>query len=262
MKKRDTESRQQMQAQIKPFVLCVLWWALTVPAFSQELLKLGPSGRPTLVMDDSGNYSVPISLYSDPHIEILVPDVTTPGWIQWNARKFRQTGTFAVYIYSFYKDDYLCRHDRIPAGHKTDPKWLKSCAALRYQRKLVSIDTRKKAVTQLEVLVMEEDGQYNPLNQKRSLLTVPSDKIDLRQPYDRISAIVSREMSRYKGMSVEKVVQSDSIVQMGNIMEVMCHATHEQAQNWIAAKLKGDPNADQLYRAACPSATPPAPASH
>src|ERR1022692_371693 len=230
-----------------------LWLpASPVTAFSQELLKPGPFGRPILVMDEAGNWSIPISVYSDSDLELFVPDITSPGWVQWQARQFRQKGTYVVSIFSFYKNDHLCRRERIHAGHKTDPKWLEPCAALRYQRKLALIDTRANTATFQQVILMERDARYNPLNQSNGKPTViPLAKVVPRQAYDRISAIVSREMSEYKGMTVEDAIRQDSIVQMGSMMEVMCHATSEQAQTYINAALRGDPNADQMYKAAC-----------
>jgi hypothetical protein len=188
--------------------------ALLPPAFSQELIKLAPFGRPIAVMDEGDNWSIPISLYSDSDVEIFVPDITTEGWISWHVKQFRETGKYGVYVYSFYKNDQLCRRERIPTEHKTDPKWLQSCSALRYQRKLVELDTRKNTVRVYSVLVMQKDAVANPINQKvfNEVLPLAIVEYSQKQAYHRLSAIVTREMNEYKGMSVEEVVKSDSKV--------------------------------------------------
>jgi hypothetical protein len=219
MNERDTDSRQQMQTPIKPFILCILWWAIAVSAFSQELLKLTPFGRPIAVMDEGDNWSIPISLYSDSGVELFVPDITTEGWISWHVKQFRETGTYGVDVYTFLKNDQFCRRERIPVEHKNDPKWLESCAALRYQRKLVEVDTRKNTVRVYSVLVMEKDAIANPLNQKVFNEVLPLAKFDhsQRQAYQRLSAIVTREMSEYKGLSAEEFVQRNSKVVAGMI---------------------------------------------
>jgi len=236
---------------MKDLILCIL--CLAIPAFCQDILQPGPSGRPILVSDGAGHWSKPISVYSDRDVELFVPDITTPGWIQWNAREFRQAGTFGVYVYSLYKNDQACQRDRILVGHKADPKLLEACRLLRYQRKLVSIDTRRKTVRVFDVLLMERDALYNPMRDTVFNQTVPLGKVspEQRRAYNRMSEIVTREMGRYKGATVEDVIRHDGIVQSGNIMSAICGATNEQVQNYIDAALRGDPNADQLYKAAC-----------
>src|ERR1035438_4003556 len=112
-------------------------------ATSQELIITAPFGRPEMVMDESGNFSQAISVYSDADVEMFVPDITSPGWIQWYAGEFKSTGTYHLYLYSFYKTDKFCR-GMIPAGQEADPRWKETCGALRYQRKLIQVDTRKK----------------------------------------------------------------------------------------------------------------------
>jgi hypothetical protein len=203
---------------IAAYVLAAV--ALLPPAFSQELLKLAPFGRPIAVMDDGDNWSIPISLYSDSDVELFVPDITTEGWISWHVKQFRETGKYGVYVYAFYKNDQLCRRERIPAEHKTDPKWLQSCSALRYQRKLVEVDTRKNTVRVYSVLVMQKDAVANPMNQKVFNEVFPLAKLDYsqRQAYQRLSAIVTREMNEYKGMSVEESVRQTSKV-VSNMIE-------------------------------------------
>lgn len=203
-------------------ILTAGFWLLagTVSAFSQELLKLAPFGRPIAVMDDGDNWSIPISLYSDPDVEIFVPDITTEGWISWHVKQFRETGKYGVFVYAFYKNDELCRRERIPAEHKTDPKWLEGCSALRYQRKLVEVDTRKDTVRVYSALAMQKDAIANPMNLKVFNEVFPLAKLDYsqRQAYQRLSAIVTREMNAYKGMSVEEAVRQTSKV-VSNMIE-------------------------------------------
>jgi TonB family protein len=197
---------------IAAYVLAAV--ALLPPAFSQELLKLAPFGRPIAVMDDGDNWSIPISLYSDSEVEIFVPDITTEGWISWHVKQFRETGKYGVYVYAFYKNDQLCRRERIPAEHEMDPKWLEGCGALRYQRKLVEVDTRKNTVRVYSALVMQKDAVANPTNQKVFNEVFPLAKLDYsqRQAYQRLSGIVTREMNEYKGLSVEQVLKQNSKV--------------------------------------------------
>lgn len=242
----------------KAIALCAFSWTVTLSVLSQELLKPGPFGRPVMVMDEAGNWSMPISVYSDPDLELFVPDITAPGWIQWHAAQFRQTGTYLVYLFSQYKNDKICRHDRIPPGHGADPKWLESCAALRYQRRLISVDTRNKTVTTLETILMESDAGYNPQNQIVRKLTVPlsSAVSPLPLAYSRITEIVAHGVSEYKGPTAQEIMDNNRKVAARTARQVMTpdnqqgcpNATAEQLRNW--------------HNTGCPPSTSPAPVAH
>ena len=66
-------------------ILFILVVALVVPAVSlgqdMELIKPGPLGRPSLVRGEGeggGNWEAPISVYSNPDIELFVSENLTP----------------------------------------------------------------------------------------------------------------------------------------------------------------------------------------
>jgi hypothetical protein len=225
---------------IKALFLCALCWATTVSAFGQELLKLGPFGKPIQVMDEVGNWSIPIDLYSDPDVEVFIPDITTAGWISWHATQFRQTGIFLVSVFSFYKNDHLCRKERIPVGHETDPKLLEACAALRYQRKLVSIDTRGGIITVLETILMGRDALPDPESLTKMHSTFPLAKAAPKEAYDRMLAIVDREVNHYKGLTIEEAIANDNKVVLNMMHQAYTPAndsgcpgrTREQMANW------------------------------
>jgi len=150
-------------------ILAVVIVALAIPSalLSQDmaLIKPGPLGRPTLVRvegEDWGNWEAPISIYSDSDIELFVPESLTLGGVYWDGPSYKKDGTYATYIYSFYKTDHDCRVHRIPAGHEKDQKWLQACAELRYNRRLVQVDMRKKTITIRQVILMGSDGFPHP----------------------------------------------------------------------------------------------------
>ena len=225
---------------IKALFLCALCWATTVSAFGQEALKLGPFGKPILVMDEAGNWSIPINLYSDSDVDVFIPDITTAGWISWHATQFRQTGIFLVSVFSFYKNDHLCRKDRIPVGHETDPKLLEACAALRYQRKLVSIDTRGGTITVLEAILMGRDALPDPQSLTKIHSTFPLAKAAPKEAYDRMLEIVDREINDYKGLTIEEAIANDNKVVLNMMHQAYTPAsdsgcpgrTPEQMANW------------------------------
>jgi hypothetical protein len=163
-------------------ILVILTVMLAVPAVSlsqdMELIKPGPLGRPSLVRGEGeggGNWETPISVYSDRDIELFVSEDLTLGGVHWDGPSYRKDGTYATYIYSFYKSDHDCRVHRIPTGHENDLQWLKACAELRYNRRLVQVDTRKKTITIRQVILMGSDGFPHPELAHYSDATIPLD---------------------------------------------------------------------------------------
>jgi hypothetical protein len=239
--------------------LTILMVILGTSSFSQqftmsgpEFVKSGPFGRPILVMDDYGNWSIPISIYKDSEVETFVPDITRAGWVQWNVEQFRKTGTFSTRLYAFFKNDHVCRRVFIPAGHKSDPKYLEACANIRYRLSFITINTREKTVASLQAFFIMKDGSQQPLPGSPAM---PIARLDARPRADlnRVSAIVEREMSEYKGMSAEEVVRQDAEVVQKMLKQTTTpdgqqgcpSATREQLQNW--------------HNVGCPPVVSPAP---
>ena len=194
------------------FCTVLAWWAFP-RAFGQELLQPGPFGRPFLVMDEAGKWSSPISVYSDRDVEMFIPDVTAPAWVQWHATEYRQNGTYLISVFSFYKNDHVCRQQKIPAGHANDPDWLEACAELRYQRRLLKIDDRRKTVTSLETVFMEADARYHPLNQVVMNVTIPLSKAVPRPAFVRMDKIIVTAIAGYAGPTADEIMQHNHRVQ-------------------------------------------------
>jgi hypothetical protein len=181
----------------KTFSLCVFILALTcTDAIAQELIITAPFGKPAMVMDEVGNYSAAILVYSDSEVEIFIPDITTPGWIWWHGPAFREKGTYQVYLYEHFIKDSFCRRELIPAEHKADPNWLEMCSELRYRRRYISADTRKKTVAVRESISMESTARYNPAYVKEPNLTFRFSELKkpTRLSVARITAIIEKEV--------------------------------------------------------------------
>lgn len=182
----------------------VLTVALVVPvtSLSQDmgLVKPGPLGRPMMVRDEGDNWAIPVSVYSDDDIELFVSENLTLAGTYWDGPKFKKDGVYETYVYSFYKSDHDCRRHRIPAGHTTDPEWLKACAELRYNRRLILVDTRKKTVTVQQSILMQGDGQPHPELMSFPKTTIPLDgnvNPALVHAVTRITAMIEQEISRH-----------------------------------------------------------------
>jgi hypothetical protein len=83
----------------------------------------------------------------------------------------------------------------IPVGQESDPRWKETCGALRYQRKLIQVDTRKKTISVLDAVLMEGDARYNPMNQRKGTGPVPLAQAskETASAVSRITAIIEKE---------------------------------------------------------------------
>lgn len=168
-------------------------------ACAQALIMTSPFGRPTAVRDEADNWSTPISVYSDSEVEIFAPDITSSVWASWHSAHFRETGTYPISLYSYYKTESACRREMIPAGHSTDPDWLQACSELRYRLQHVIVDTRKKTITIVQTILMNGDASYHPEYSFPAKITVTfsSARESLAKAVASASAIVTRETSEH-----------------------------------------------------------------
>jgi len=185
-------------------ILIILAFALLGPALSLcqdiELLVPGPFGRPASVRGEGeggGNWYTAISIFSDRDIELFVAQNLTIGGILWDGPSFKKDGTYATYIYTLYKTDHDCRVHRIPVGHENDPKWLQACAELRYQRRLILVDLRKKTMTIRQVILMGSDGAPRPGLIQNVDTTIPLDST--------VNPILFLAINRVTGMLEEEL---------------------------------------------------------
>lgn len=61
----------------------------------------GPYGVPVRVINEGGGWDVPIKVFQDDDVEVFIPNITQPGWVQWHVSEFRQKGTYFTYIYIY-----------------------------------------------------------------------------------------------------------------------------------------------------------------
>jgi hypothetical protein len=186
------------------FKIATLSLVMCVASFAQDLslIKADPSGRLMLVRDEGDHWDTPISVYSDGDLELFVSNMLTLGGVFWDGSEFKKDGKYSTYLYTSYKNDHDCRLHRIPDGHSNDPKWLEACAELRYQRRLIVVDTRKKTVTVQQVILMQGDGNPHPELMSSPKVTVPLDASTNRPLFiavNRITAMINREINRSSG---------------------------------------------------------------
>jgi hypothetical protein len=191
-----------MRRRAKAILVSLLFFAGICSFVSaQVLIKTAPTGKPTAVRDEANNWSPPILVYSDPDLEIYVPDITTPKWLLSHGRNFRETGTYPISLYSYYKSERACRKDIIPAGHVTDPRWLEACSELRYKVQDIVVDTRKKRITIVQTMLLGSDANYHRETTLSTNTTVSFSSVhdSLAKAVNDTTAIVAKVSNGNKG---------------------------------------------------------------
>lgn len=145
----------------------------------------GPFGGP-VGLYYAGHLTVPISVYEDSTLEILIPDITTYGFgLEGGEDTYLATGTYFTDVYYFYKGKPYCL--------RTAPQ--SPCVAYaRYMRMTIYVNTRKNTVS-----FGDASGYYGERAQPlmegavpRGSSAISSLKPPLLKSINTISAIVNK----------------------------------------------------------------------
>jgi hypothetical protein len=184
---------------------CVLFLSLAAtisPNLSaQQLVDVGPFGVPLRVLDEFGNWSIPIKVYSDPAVDVYVPDITGMGWKSWHAGRFRHDGTYVVQMVIFHKKSSYCL-STLSAIQRVRPDYQEACGELRYTSELLQVDTKKMTVETVMRIKSGEDASFHPELQsypKATMLLSQMDKTH-QKSIGTVSRIVSGEVSAFTGL--------------------------------------------------------------
>jgi TonB family protein len=133
----------------------------------------GPFGEPRMVMSEGGEWSYPIKVFASADVETFVPDITSPGWISWHVAEFRQKGTYFTYLYIYHRKSRS-------TGRET-----------------VYVDTRANTAVVARPLIA-------PFR-----VEISKAPFELAQSIAKITALVTDETGRYRGKTVQDVIEQD-----------------------------------------------------
>ncbi len=145
--------------------------------------------------DEGGNLTIPITVYGDSRVEILIPDITGEGWAQWHVDQYRTDGRYWVILYSFFKGEGHCL--------KTVGSSAQSGCVdyARYEKQIVVVDVRLHAVKFGEVAAYygERTQWVGSAREPPGSYAVAALDPGLTKAINRISAIVKHQMDSYTG---------------------------------------------------------------
>lgn len=158
--------------------------ALSMVCASQDLTSggpdsiiAGPFGEPRMVMSEGGQWNYPIKVFANAELDAFVPDITSPGWVQWHAQEFRETGKYYTYLYLYR-----------PNTHATG-------------RELIFVNTRSKTVTISRPLM------------KPFTVEISKAPSEVANSIAKITSLVAEETDRFRGQTIQSVIEQDEAVE-------------------------------------------------
>lgn len=207
---------------IKTALSLLAIFLMCTPSFAQQdlqVIQIGPFGTLLMVQDVGGAFTIPIKIYSSRDVDNYIPDVTRPGWIQWNIDDFRTQNVYSTYLYSHYKTTAICEE---AAKEKGRPDLISDCSIFRYRRRLIKVDVRQNTFTILDDLVLDNTGYFNGnanygrFNDTFSL----SDKrvATMAVAINHITAIIEKEIKQAGNrLTAQEVMRWNAVVSFHNI---------------------------------------------
>lgn len=162
--------RAQAKLGLRPVPAAVIATLLAVvPALAaQQVVARGAFGRPAQVLDDTGQWSTPLTIASDNDVQISMPDVSNPDWLKKNYDSYQNQGNYTLTFFTRYKNPDACRANQTAWG-LGDAAHLNACATVGYRVHTVRIDPHSRSVILLQAAMTDQNGNILPsLIEKRT----------------------------------------------------------------------------------------------
>ena len=144
----------------------------------QQLVQRGPFSKPAQVLDDTGQWTTPLPVFSDADVELFIPDITAADWLNRNYPGFLDKGQYTVSMFTLYKTPRACRVNQTQSGF-ADAAHLDACmVTIRYRLRQALVDTQQKTVTLLTAAMLNQDGGMDPASVQHESRTRSFSELD------------------------------------------------------------------------------------
>ncbi len=177
-------------------LLAALPWCAT-PA--QQLVQRGAFGKPAQVLDETGEWTTPLLVASDPDVQIYIPDVSSTAWLAQNYRSFQDRGNYTLTMFTFYRTPKACRKSQVGWG-LGDKAHLDACAiTIAYRVRRATVDLGQKAVTLQLAAMLDQAGSVDPssLQDKGGFRTWDQLDPNTQTALHKANTLVAEQMAKY-----------------------------------------------------------------
>lgn len=134
---------------------------LSSGVFAQQVVQRGTFGHPGGVLDETEQWTTPLSLVEDRDVIIYMPDTSTPQWLQRNYNNYLNKGTYTLSLFTFYRTPAACRTNQIAWG-LGDAAHLNACIDIAYRVRRALIDPVSKSITLEAAAMVDQNGNIQP----------------------------------------------------------------------------------------------------
>lgn len=176
----------------------LIFLLLPATGICQQIIQRGPFGKPSQVLDETQQWTIPLLVASAHGLEIYIPDVTSTAWLSRNYSDFINRGTYTLSTFTLYKTVEACRANQIRWG-MGDAQHLDACNDIKYRARQIVVDPNQKSVQLLSAAMVDEDGQIVPESAQEPATFRTWDQLDAaaQQAILRTNELVTRQMRVY-----------------------------------------------------------------
>ncbi len=166
--------------------------------FGQQVVQRGALGRPSLVLDETMQWTTPLLVSTAPDVEMYIPDVSSPDWLKSNYQGYQDKGQYVLSMFTFYKTPKACRANQIAWGNSNAAS-LDACIEIGYRLRQALIDTQQKTATLIMAAMIGQDGEIEPGSIQRQSISRTWLSLDAntQAALAKTNGIVAKQMKIY-----------------------------------------------------------------
>jgi hypothetical protein len=167
-------------------------------ASGQQVVQRGPFGRPAQILDETREWTTPFLLASDHDIEMYMPDVSSPAWLDANYSSFMDKEQYVLSFFTFYRTTEACRANQVAWGF-SDGAHLDACVDIGYRIRRALVDKHSKTVTLIMAAMVGQDGRVEPDSVQTESITKTWSDLDpnTQAALQKSAGIVTAQMKAY-----------------------------------------------------------------
>jgi hypothetical protein len=179
-------------------ICCSLFCVAGLAAQGQQVVQRGAFGQPGQVLDDTGQWSTPLLVASDADVQLYIPDVSNPDWLQKNYREYIDHGTYVLTMFTFYKTPAACQANLIGWG-LGDQEHLDDCLTIGYRLRKARLQPQGESVTLLEAAMVDQNGNIDQRSMQTQKVFRTWNQLDAntREALHKADALVQKQMKIY-----------------------------------------------------------------
>ena len=135
--------------------------AVALAAQAQQVVQRGTFGHPGAILDETDQWTTPLTLAEDHDVILFMPDTSSPQWLQRNYNAWLNKGTYTLTLLTFYRTPAACRANQIAWG-LGDAAHLNACLDTGYRIRRALIDPTSKSVTLQTAAMVDQTGNILP----------------------------------------------------------------------------------------------------